>query len=240
MSGKNDLKNTVWLCVLITTFAFAGPVSDSLTERDRTLAKDIAEAQLQREEKLTDYTATERYTIRNTHFSDPAGMTVAVTYRAGVGKSYQILSRYGPSMLQSGVLDRLIKEETEMSRGEARKASLVTEENYRIQWFKEQMLDGRLCDVVNLEPRTKSPHLLRGQAWVDLASHHLVRIEGKPTASPSFWAGTPTVIRDYVEIGSFAFAKASRAVSQTFLLGKTELNIEYSDYKVNLREEKRL
>jgi hypothetical protein len=61
----------------------------------------------------------------------------------------------------------------------------------------------------------------------------LVRIQGKPTASPAFLAGIPEVVRDYIEVDGFSLARKSHAISQTFLLGKTDLTIEYTDYRVN-------
>jgi hypothetical protein len=84
----------------------------------------------------------------------------------------------------------------------------------------------------------KSSHLLKGRSWVDTESHGLVRIEGKPAASPAFMAGRPEIVRDYAQIEGFSLATKSRAVSDSFLLGKTELTIEYSDYRINGPEAK--
>ena len=226
-------KRTFLWCPLLLLVSAGGQTPDEGTSRDVRLCADIGQAQFAREEKLLTYTASERYLIRNTHFSDPAEVVVSVIYKKDAGKVYRVISRRGPSILQSTVMDRVLKEETAMSRGEARKQSLVIGVNYSMKWLGEEVLDGRRCDVVAIEPRKKSPHLLRGRAWVDAVSHNLIRIEGKPTASPSFWVGTPQVVREYREIGGFSFAMRSHAVSQTFLLGRTELNIEYGDYRVN-------
>jgi hypothetical protein len=102
-----------------------------------------------------------------------------------------------------------------------------------MKWVGEELLGGRKCEVVLLEPRRKSPHLLRGKAWVDAATRNMVRIEGRPAASLSFWASSPLVTREYFDIGDFSFASKSMAVSQSFLLGKTELTIDYDGYRIN-------
>jgi hypothetical protein len=198
--------------------------------------REVDLAQAAREEKLTAYRVTETYTLRNTRFSELAVMVVHVSYQKGHGKSYQVVSRVGPSFLHTAVLDRVLKEEGEMSRGEIRENALVTSVNYTMKLLGQQILEGRTCEVLELTPRKKSPHLLQGKAWVDAKTHNLIRVEGKPTASISFWAGAPLVIRDYIEIGGFAFARRSRATSHNFLLGHSELIVEYSEYHIDQLE----
>lgn len=195
------------------------------------LALDIDRAQAAREEKVTGYTVTETYTLKNSRFSTPAEMVVNVTYVRGIGKTYQVVSRKGPSFLQSTVLDRMLREEEAMSKGELRTGALITSANYQLKPAGEQDIDGKMCERLELTPRRKSPHLLRGQAWVDAATHNLVRIEGKPAASLSFFAGTPQVVREYSQIDGFSFAHRSLAESQSFFLGHSELTIEYTNYR---------
>ncbi|MCU1259747.1 MAG: putative sigma regulatory protein MucB/RseB [Bryobacterales bacterium] len=211
-------------CLLIPAFASTSP--DGVVQA-------IDKAQQDREERLNGYTVTEHYTIRNSRFAAPAEMTVSITYVKGAGKKYHVISRSGPSFLQTHVLDRLLSEQEQLSRGEKRAKILVTSANYQIKLIGKENLNGRLCDVVELNPRTKSPHLLKGKAWVDSASQLLLRIEGKPTASLSFLAGRPSVVRDYAEVDGFSLAEKSHAVSESFLLGKTDLTIEYTGYRVN-------
>ena len=201
--------------------------------READVIRGIEHAQLAREERMTGYSVTEKYVVKNSRFGEAAEMTVEVTYAKGAGKVYRVISRRGPSFLQTRLLDRVLKEETELSRGDTRKAALVTGDNYRMKWVGEELLGGRNCEVVLLEPRKKSPHLLRGKAWVDAVTRNMVRIEGRPAASLSFWANSPLVTRDYFDIGDFSFARKSLAVSQSFLLGRTELTVEYTDYQIN-------
>ena len=211
-------------CLLIPAFAS--------TSRDGVV-QAIDKAQQNREERLNGYTVTEHYTIRNSRFAAAAEMTVSVTYTKGVGKKYQVISRSGPPFLQTHVLDRLLSEQEQLSRGEKRAKILVTSANYQIRLIGKENLNGRPCDVVELNPRTKSPHLLKGKAWVSAEGQLLLRIEGKPTASVSFLAGRPAIVRDYEEVDGFSLAEKSHAVSESFLLGKTDLTIEYTGYRVD-------
>ncbi|HYM13132.1 MAG TPA: outer membrane lipoprotein-sorting protein [Bryobacterales bacterium] len=200
--------------------------------REENVIQGVDQAELDRETNLAGYSVTEHYTLRNGRFQATAEMTVAAIYSKGAGKSYQVLSRSGSSALQTGVLDKLLLEEAEMSRGNTRQHALATSANYKMRILGEESLAGRQCEVLEIIPRTKSTHLLKGRAWVDAEDHSLVRIEGKPSAGPSFWSGRPMIVREYERIDGFSLATKSHALSDSFLLGRTELTIEYSDYKV--------
>jgi hypothetical protein len=215
-----------------------GAVSQAGTVGESPIVRAIDQSQLDREARLAGYVVTEHYTIRNSRFAEPAEMTVTTTYTKGAGKVYHVESRSGPPFLQTHVLDRMLKEEAEMSRGQQRDRALVTSGNYQMKPTGQDVLDGRPCDLVELTPRVKSAHLLKGRAWVDAENHGLVRIEGKPPASPAFLAGKPDVVRDYSRVDGFSLATKSRATSESFLLGKTELTIEYTGYLVTTVEAK--
>jgi hypothetical protein len=205
--------------------------------REASVIRGVDQAEVARETKLAGYSVTGHYTVRSNRFQTSAEMTVSIVYRKGAGKSYQVLSRSGSSVLQTRVLDRLVQEEQEMSRGDIRQHVVVTSANYKMKLISKEPVVGRPCEVLELSPLTKSPHLLKGRAWVDVEDHSLVRIEGKPAASVSFWAGRPTIIREYEKIEEFSMAKQSHALADTLLLGKTELTIEYSGYKITTSAE---
>ena len=94
--------------------------------RQQDLIRQIDQAELRRESKLTGYTVTEHYTIRNSRIGNPAEATIETTYKRGQGKTYKVLSRSGPSLLRNRVLDRLLQEETQMSRGKMREQAIIT------------------------------------------------------------------------------------------------------------------
>ncbi len=218
--------------LLAIVICSAGNCAASQPAREESVIRGVDQAELDRETNLAGYSVTEHYTLRNSRFQTAAEMTVATVYTKGSGKSYRVLSRSGSSALQTRVLDKLLQEEAEMSRGETRQRALATSANYKMRLMGEESLAGRQCEVLELIPRTKSTHLLKGRAWVDAEDHSLVRIEGKPSASPSFWTGRPMIVREYERIDGFSLARKSHALSDGLLLGKTELTIEYSDYKV--------
>jgi hypothetical protein len=100
------------------------------SEQERNLIRRIDSAELARETNLAGYTVTECYMIKNCHFSRSAEATVEMTYKRGEGKTYKVLSRSGPSLLQNAVLDGLIREESQMSRGRLRQQAIISELRY--------------------------------------------------------------------------------------------------------------
>jgi len=200
-------------------------------DRQQDLIRRIDAVELAREARLTGYTVTEYYTIRNSHFSRPAEVTVETTYTRGQGKIYKVLSRSGPSFLANGVVDRLLREESEMSRGRVREQAIITSANYEMKLVGQEKVDGVTCDIIELTPKRKSPYLLKGRIWVDTADAMAVKMEGRPPASASFFEGRPQVVREYKKIDGFAFAERIHAGSSSFLFGKSSVDIEYRDYR---------
>ncbi|MDQ6665430.1 MAG: outer membrane lipoprotein-sorting protein [Acidobacteriota bacterium] len=215
------------LCASVT-------VADPQPFHGENVVRGVDQAELFRDTNLSGYSVTEHYVVHNSRFEAAASMTVEANYLPVSGKSYSVVSRSGSSILQTRVLDRLLAEEAEMSRGATRQRALVTSANYKMRLIGEEAINGRDCKVLELVPRLKDTHLLKGRAWVDAKDYSLVRIEGKPAASPSIFAGHPTITRDYEQIEGFSLATRSHAVCDSFLLGQTELTIEYRNYKVRV------
>ena len=86
--------------------------------------------------------------------------------------------------------------------------------------------------MIELIPKRKSPYLLKGRMWVDPAGPTVVKIEGRPSSSVSFFEGRPQVMREYKNIDGFALAQRIHVATSSFLFGKSAVDIEYRDYHV--------
>jgi hypothetical protein len=201
-------------------------------EQRQDLIHQIDQAELRRETKLAGYTVTEYYKIENSHFSKPAEAIIETTYKRGQGNTYKVVSRTGPSLLRNRVLDRLLQEERDMSRGRTRKQAIITSANYDMKLIGNEVVGGTMCDVLELIPKKKSPYLLKGRLWLDPAKIVIVKIEGKPPTSASFFSGRPQIVREYKEVNGLALAQHSHAVSSGFLFGRSTVDIDYRNYHV--------
>jgi hypothetical protein len=221
-------KILVALLCLNLSLPGAGPAVLSLQD----VIAGIDKAQGEREQELSGYTAREHYTVRNSHFNQSAELDARVVFQKSKGKTYTVLSRSGPSVLQEHVIGRILKEDARLSGNVERPRNLLTSANYSIELNGIRSLQGTPCYVVKILPRVHNYALIEGEAWFDIKTFSLLRIEGKPAASPSFWTGKPMIEREYKIVDGLSFPTHSRATSKGLLTGKSELTIDYSEYKI--------
>jgi hypothetical protein len=188
------------------------------------------------------YTATEHYAVfRSGDESNPvAEMMVETNYRRESGKSYTILSESGSQIIRRLVLDAILDREKQINEPGAREQAWITSTNYEMKLKPggPQHIDGRDCQMLSVTPRRKAPNLIVGKILVDARVGSLVQLDGTASKSVSALTGPATVMRQYADIDGFSMATHARAVSNSFLFGTTVVTIDYSDYKIQLRENK--
>jgi len=190
-------------------------------------------------DSIEGYTVNEHYAVfRGDDEAHPAAeMSVKTTYQEKTGKSYVILSQSGSALIQSVVLKPLLENENRINQPGSREASWFTSANYamKLKSGGTERLDGRECLILAITPRRTAPNLIQGAIWVDAKDYSIVQIKGVASKSPSIFSGPPQMMRLYANVSGFAQATHARAVSSSFLFGKTIVTIDYSDYKVQLR-----
>ena len=202
------------------------------TVQSQQVISGIDHAQQSREQRLAGYTAMEHYTVRNSHFGEPAELEAKVFYEKEGGKRYQVLWRKGPGFLQERVINRILKEDMTLSRSAERSHTLLNSANYAMEVKGMELLEGERCYIVKIHPRMRKFSLIEGLAWVNATSFSLLRIEGRPASSPSFWTGRPSIKREYMLLDGLSFPKHSGATSKGFFTGRSELEIDYSQYVI--------
>ena len=217
-------------CALLFAFLLASAAVTAQSASDAALIAQVDGAERHRETNLPGYTVDERYSITNSRFKDPALAIVRVVYTRDAGKQYTVVSRSGPGLLSSKLLNSMLTEEQKLSRNPARSQSVISSANYSMVSVAAELVNGRACSVLAITPRHATPYVMNGRIWVDSASKLIVRLDGVTAQSPSFFANKPDIRRDYTEIDGFALALHSHAVSSGFLAGKTVVDIDYVHY----------
>lgn len=188
-------------------------------------------------ERVLSFTDVEHYSVfRGQDEVHPvAQMTVRITYRKDVGKSYKILSESGSSIFLRFGLEPLLENEKSINNPATVSQSWFTSDNYTMtpEPARTQTLQGRHCVAIRIKPLRKAPNMVNGTLWVDPTDFAILRVEGKPSKSPSIFAGTTHMMRDYSLIDGFAQATHARAESNGFF-GRTVIVIQYSDYQIQL------
>ncbi|MGD0789242.1 MAG: hypothetical protein ABR898_14765 [Terracidiphilus sp.] len=188
------------------------------------------------------YTVTEHYAVyRGKDETHPAAeMTVRTEYKAETGKNYTILSQSGSGLIHKYVLAPLLDNEKTINLPGNRERSWFASANYEMQLKPGgvQRLDGRDCYALAIVPKHKAPNLIEGTLWVDAKDGSIARIEGTASQSVSVFTEPARVMRQYVSVNGYAMATHARAVSDSFLLGRTTVTIDYLDYQLQLRSGK--
>jgi hypothetical protein len=184
---------------------------------------------------LQDFSVVRHYTLKNSHMELPAEMVVRISFQQGVGKTYDVVSITNAVGISRKILNRIVETEVDASRPGSREEGRMIAENYDFELLGEDTLNGRKCYVLQLRPRKKSRFLLQGKAWVDANCFALLKVEGHPTASLSFWVGKPLVTQEFQKYGDFWLSCHNHTSSESFMLGKSELTIDYTQYELNTK-----
>jgi len=187
---------------------------------------------------IEQYTVTEHYAVfRGKDENHPAAeMTVKTTYRPATGKSYDIVSESGSSVLRKFVLHTILDNEKQLNQPGTREGSWFVSANYdmKLKMPTTQQIDGRDCYVLAISPKRKATFLITGTMWVDAKDGTIVQVEGQSSKSPSMFTGPTQMARQYENIEGFAEATHARAESNSSLFGQTVVKIDYSDYQIQI------
>lgn len=200
----------------------------------------MVDAAVQRRvENVLAFTNTERYRVyRGKGATQPIAEMMALdSYTKGAGKKYTILSQSGSEIVQRYGLRPLIDNETAINKPGNAERSWITSSNYDMKLKSgPQPMDGRTCYALAIKPKSKAPNLVDGTLWVDARDGTVVRIEGIASKSPSPFARTTHMMRQYVNIEGHAMATHARAESSSLFFGTTVVLIDYTDYHLHIRD----
>lgn len=232
-SGAARLIAAVFIFAGLAAFASGGQQPEAAS----VIAK-VDAAVKARVDHIASYTVTEHYAVyRGKDESNPAAeMTVLTEYRKETGKNYTIVSQSGSGLILKHVLGAILDREKEINLPGVREHSWLISANYEMKPKPggAQRLDGRECIALAISPRQKSPNLIEGTLWVDAKDGSIVRLEGSTSESPSIFTGPTQLMRQYVNVNGFGMATHARAISDSFLLGRTIITIDYRDYQIQL------
>ena len=195
---------------------------------ERLVAADDARAA-----GLHHYTGQRRYVLVNERFSKRAELMANVEYKKPGDKRFEIVSESGSGIIRSRVLRKMLEAETDASQAANRKRTRVLPENYDMRLLGTGATEGRTCYLVQLEPRSQNKYLIRGKAWIDARDFAVIRVEGSPAQSPSFWIKDTKIVQRYAKTGAFWLPVSNVSTTDARVFGKTDVTIDYLDYHLD-------
>jgi hypothetical protein len=161
-----------------------------------------------------------------------AEMVVKFTFRAPNSKEFTVLSQTGSKFVIDHVFKKLLEGEQEALKGENRRDTALTRQNYDFELAGYDTTPDGAQYVLKLLPKTKNKFLYRGKIWVDAKDFAVVRIEGEPGKNPSIWIKKTGIAHRYMKVDGFWLPAENHTESFIRLGGKATLSIEYQDYKI--------
>jgi len=206
---------------------------------DTAVIRSIDASVVARYNNVLAFTDTEHYSVfRGSDETHPAAeMTVTDNYKRGVGKTYTILSQSGSSLIQRFGLRPLLDNEQKVNLpGNVQKSWFVSA-NYNMQPRPggPVQVNGRACLVLDVTAKQKAPNTINGSIWVDARDGSLVQIDGMATQAASALSGAAHMMRQYENVNGFSMAKHARAESDSMLIGRSVVTIDYSNYKLQIK-----
>jgi len=199
---------------------------------DQIIARMIS-ASAHRSEELRGFQGRRWYHLEYRGFlgGRDATMEVLETYSSPDTRNYSVISESGSKLLVNRVLLRLL--DSEKQAFENQKRIELSPENYRFALLGTENLPGRsTCYVLSVKPRKDTQFLYDGKIWVDGNDFSVMRMEGAPAKSPSFWIRDTRIESNWEKVGDFWFIAHNRSVSHIRMGGMATLTIDYGDYQV--------
>ncbi len=196
------------------------------------IVEKLAAGEKRRAEDLKGYTEQRRYSVTYRGFPANLSATILVeaTYDAPGSKQFHILSETGSKLLADHVLKKLMEAEQEAASDPSRTAP--TTANYNFTLVAQQIVDGRPCYVLEVEPKTASRLLYRGTIWVDADDFAVAKIEAEPAHNPSFWIRGTKIHHVNAKTGEFWLPEHNQSETDVRLGGRATLTIDYGTYKM--------
>jgi hypothetical protein len=179
------------------------------------------------------YAGMRRYVLENNGMHKRAEMLVRVTGDSDGTKHFEVLSEEGWRAAQSHVLRKMLESESQTSHPEARAKTRLCPDNYEFKMVGQENVADRSAYAIDVTPKRHDKLLFEGRIWVDAEDYALVRADGSPAKSPSFWTKHVHFVHTYQKNGPFWFPLCTESITDARIFGRTGLTIEYFDYKPN-------
>jgi hypothetical protein len=219
------------LLLLQANGAFATNAGSSSASPDlENLVKKITEAQLDNREHIKPYSVTREYKVFGGDAVRPRTDVVAkVNFLPPNVKNYDIDQSTGG--MGEKIVRHILDHEVDATRDP--RLMMVNEQNYEFTFLCEDTLAGDHCYKLQLTPKHERKELLKATMWVDKNSYHILRLEGEPAKSPSFWVKDVHLILEFGEVAGMWMQTHTLALAHLRFGGEYKITSQDLGYNVS-------
>jgi hypothetical protein len=181
---------------------------------------------------LQEYTAVRTYQVIDTKGKVHAQEVGRMEYQAPDKKTFVPISETGSGLVRHLALNALIASEIATAAGKEHHDSSISPANYRLELLGEQQVGPYHCFVAHMVPKRADKYLFEGKMWIDAQDYAVVRIEGQPATSLSFWIKHADFVRQYQKVDGFWLPQRDETFVHVRLYGRKVLTIDHRDYTV--------
>jgi hypothetical protein len=197
---------------------------------------DVIPAMLQKDTErraaFDGYLGMRTYVLENEAHHKRAEMTVRIECHRDGTKEFEVLSSTGWGGARKHVFSKLLEAEAAASKPGSGDDSRVTPENYSFRMIGTEEIDGRTAYAIEVTPKAPNKYLIRGTIWVDATDYAIVRMQGSPAKSPSFFIKSVEFTHTYQKAGPLWLPASDVSLSDARIFGPTRLTILYQDYQL--------
>jgi hypothetical protein len=177
---------------------------------------------------LVDVRAVRHLSAHNDRFDSSATMTVRTELDRAHGFRYTVLEESGSPYIRAKVFRATLDAEGRVCDASEEWRAALNEANYTFDDRGEEA-DG--LARVWVRPRRRDPLLFEGSLFVKPDDADLVRLEGRLTKSPSFWARQVQIVRAFRRIAGVRLPVSLETAATLFVAGKSTFQMTY-DYEI--------
>lgn len=222
-----------WLLVLYLAagMASASAQTGSAAPTAETIIARMAQARSENRARFRPYIVTRNYDLFGKDENETKSQVTAnVAFVPPDSKKYTIQEASGGRLGQM-IVRRILASEVEITKDYA--STDLSPENYGFRFIREEDVNGQRCYVLEMLPRRKDKHLLRGDVWVDAHTYLIRRFEGQPAKNPSWWVRDVHVALAYGEVGGMWLQTASKSTAKARILGQYTVVSRDVNYQIS-------
>jgi hypothetical protein len=199
-----------------------------------TIVSRLERSNAERQRQLESYTGKRTYRVEyhGAGGEHEGEIAVHVQYDGQGGKQLTVVSESGSKLICERVLRRMVETEQEASDRANRQQVMLSAENYSFALLGEETVDGVPSWVLAVSPKVNNKLTYRGRVWVSEYDFAVVRVQGEPAKSPSWWISRSSFDWRYSRHGRFWLPERTVAVSHVRIGGEAKLTIEYGAYHI--------
>ena len=197
-----------------------------------TIIARMAQARDENQARFRPYIVTRDYKLSDKEkYKTTAQVVADVSFVPPNSKKYAIQQSSGLG-LGEFIVRRMLASEAEIAKDYS--STDISPDNYDFRFLREEEASGQPCYVLELVPRRKDKHLLRGNIWVDGKTYLIHRTEGEPAKTLSWWLRDVRIALLYGDVGGMWLQTALEATASVRILG--QYTMVSHDVKYNIKE----